>query len=68
MSSKRRKALVPILLVMGGLVVAVGLVVLAPRSEATVPERALPSVRTETARSVSVEAIVRSTGVPRMPS
>ena len=63
MSSKRRKIAAPLFVVLGGFAIAVGLVVFAPRSEAVVPERSLPTVRTEAVSGGATEAVVRATGI-----
>jgi len=63
MSSSRKKVFLPLLVVFAGLVVAVVLVTFAPESEAFVPERAIPSVRTEAVESDAVRAVVLASGV-----
>ena len=62
MSSKRKKALLPLLVVFGGVVVATILVTLAPETEAFIPERALPTVLTEVVESDAIRAVVLATG------
>ncbi len=63
MSSSRKRAVLPLLVVLAGVAVATILVTLAPESEAFVPERALPTVRTENVESDSVRAVVLATGI-----
>jgi RND family efflux transporter MFP subunit len=63
MSRPRKAFLLPIAVIVGGLVIAVGLVRLAPRSEAFVPERAVPTVRTETVQVETAQATVSVSGV-----
>lgn len=63
MTSRRRKVLLPILVIVGGLAAAVGLMSLAPETEAVVPERAVPTVRTEIVEASSVQAVVIASGI-----
>ena len=63
MSSKRSKALVPLLVVLAGFAVAVVLVMSAPETEAFVPERAVTTVRTQIVESEAFQAVVSASGV-----
>ena len=63
MSTNRRRALLPLVVVFAGLAIAVVLVTLAPESEAFVPERAIPSVRTEILGAEAVQAVILASGV-----
>ncbi len=63
MSESRRKVLLPLLVVGVGIVFAVILVTLAPESEVFVPERAVPTVRTEAVQGAAVRAVVLASGI-----
>ena len=63
MNSHRRKVLLPLLVVLAGFAVAIVLVTLAPETEAFVPERAIPTVRTETVESGDFRAVVFASGI-----
>ncbi|MDA0329840.1 MAG: efflux RND transporter periplasmic adaptor subunit [Gemmatimonadetes bacterium] len=63
MSSKRRAIGLPLLIVFGALASAVVLVIMAPETEAVVPERALPNVVTVITVSESVRAAVVVSGI-----
>ena len=63
MNRKRNKAALPLIIVLSAFLVAFGLVMMAPDSEAVVPTRALPAVATTIVESDAVRSTVVASGV-----
>lgn len=63
MRSRGKRFLLPLGVVLAGIIIAVGLVGIAPRTEAFVPERSFPVVRTQAVESEAVRAVVMANGI-----
>ncbi|MEM7416639.1 MAG: efflux RND transporter periplasmic adaptor subunit [Gemmatimonadota bacterium] len=63
MTTSRRRVLLPVFVIFAGFVAAAFLVSLAPETEAVVPERSLPTVRTEVMTAESVRSLITASGI-----
>lgn len=63
MTTSRRRVLLPVFVIFAGFAAAAFLVSLAPETEAVVPERALPTVRTDLLTPEAVRATITASGI-----